>query len=445
MSAIAITDITHISDHPSSNLADQITELAAHLDAGQYQLLKLIERFDREEGWAGVGVRSCAHWLSWQCGMALGAARERVRVARALPSLPEISKAFSEGRVSFSKVRAMTRVAKPENEDLLLNVALHGTASHVEKQVRAFRRYKRIEVLEAEQGRHLQRRANLWQEDDGSFVFSARLTPEQGAMLEAALDSAATELFREQTDVPQNVSAETPSAPVDQPVPTAFQQCRADAFVRAIEAFLSGVKHGSRGDTTIHLHTDPETLKSNGNSAEGELENHGNVSAETSRRLACDAGVVHWHHDSNGQPLSIGRKSRTVPPSIKRELHRRDSGCRFPGCSCRKYVDAHHVHHWADGGETSLENLVLLCRHHHRKVHEEGFGVQMIDGQPRFTLPSGTELPASPAPRFRGNVRALRLRNLSAGLRIDRNTSVPGWKGEVMDLGLAVEGLIARE
>ena len=138
-------------------LADEITQLAGHLTAGTYQLLKLIGEFDDNGGWHGDGILSCAHWLNWKCGMNIGAAREKVRVARALPELPKISEAFREGRVSYSKVRAMTRVATPKNETVLLNTALYGTASHVELQVRLYRRVKRIEALGKENLRHAQR------------------------------------------------------------------------------------------------------------------------------------------------------------------------------------------------------------------------------------------------------------------------------------------------
>ncbi|NNE06361.1 MAG: DUF222 domain-containing protein, partial [Xanthomonadales bacterium] len=159
------------------SLADQITELSAHLDAGTYRLLKLIGEFDQREGWSGPGMRSCAHWLNWQCGIALGAAREKVREAKALPALPRISEAFRKAEVSYSKVRAMTRVATPENEHALLEVARSGTARHVEQQVRWYRKVKRIEALEQENTRHLARELSCHQDDDGSWVVRGRLTP----------------------------------------------------------------------------------------------------------------------------------------------------------------------------------------------------------------------------------------------------------------------------
>ena len=120
----------------------------------------------------------------------------------------------------------------------------------------------------------------------------------------------------------------------------------------------------------INIHTDVETLKQDGSGAEAEIEDRGHVPAETCRRLACDCSAVHWHENNQGEPLNIGRKTRSIPPAIRRALKRRDHGCRFPGCSCSRFVDAHHIHHWADGGETSMDNLVLLCRTHHRLVEK---------------------------------------------------------------------------
>ena len=155
-----------------TRMADGITELVAHLDAGTFQLLELICEFDKNEGWDGPGIRSCAHWLNWKCGMSMGPARERVRVARALPDLPRISEAFREGRLSYSKVRAMTRVATIKNESALLQVALNGTATHVETQVRLYRKTKRIEALEEENLRHGHRELSWYVDDDGFSVAS---------------------------------------------------------------------------------------------------------------------------------------------------------------------------------------------------------------------------------------------------------------------------------
>jgi hypothetical protein len=142
----------------------------------------------------------------------------------------------------------------------------------------------------------------------------------------------------------------------------------------------------------------------------------------------------------------VGRKTRSIPPAIRRALKRRDGGCRFPGCTATRFVDAHHVHHWADGGETKMDNLVLLCRRHHRLVHEGGFGLEARpDRSFRFSLPDGALLPDAPDGRSRGNFEAIRAANEADGLHIDPRTIVPNWGGEEMAPHLAVLELIQRE
>lgn len=412
-------------------LGDKITELAAHMDAAEYRFLVLLERFYRDDGWKVLGISSCAHWLNWRCGLSLGVAREKIRIARALPELPLISQAFSEGKISYSKVRAMTRVATPENEDVLLNVALHGTASHVETQVRLYRRVKRIEALKKENERHAHRELSWREDEDGYWTLTGRFTPDQGAVIRKALERAQESMWDPEQQEKDPVSAR-----------------RADALERVADSYLAdGEPDRSGGDRClVHVHTDIETLKEHGAGAEAELEDGGHVPAETSRRMACDASFVHWQETAGGEPLNVGRKTRTIPPAIRRALQRRDLGCRFPGCTCTRFVDAHHVKHWADGGETRMDNLVLLCRKHHRLVHEGGFGVAIAPGGvAEFTRPDGEVLSPVPKPRSRGNVISLVRMNRQNGLDITPETSTPHWHGEKMDHQLAVLGLIQRE
>ena len=430
-------------------MADGITELVAHLDAGTFQLLKLICEFDKNEGWSGPGIQSCAHWLNWKCGMSMGPARERVRVARALPGLPGISAAFREGKVSYSKVRAMTRVATSSNEAALLQVALNGTATHVETQVRLYRKTKRLEALEQENLRHGHRELSWYIDDDGYWVFKGRFTAEQGALLQKALEAAGDQLFDEQLYVPEDVASEiADNVPLDQTTPEPVSQQRADAFARVVEGFLAGVSNDQSGGDRymVNIHTDIETLKEDGNGAESELEDRCHVPAETSRRMACDCSIVHWHEDKQGEPLNIGRKTRSIPPAIRRALKRRDQGCRFPGCTCERYVDAHHIQHWADGGETSMDNLVQLCKIHHRLVHEAGYGVQIVAGKGVvFSLPDGKIIPRGPDTHSRGNVVAIKSGNRKNGLKITPGTSIPEWYGDQMDHGMAVDMLLECE
>ncbi len=392
-------------------------------------------------------MRSCAHWLNWKCGIDLGVPREKVRVAHALKNLPKISAGFREGQISYSKVRAMTRVASADNEDYLLMIAQHGTAAHVERLVRQYRKVKRIEALKHENQRFALRELCWYFDDDGCWVCHGRFTPEQGALIQKALESVMDEAFEERKNVSAETSAKTPGSQIktrSEPIATR----RADALLWVAEAYLSG-SDGLRGGGDrylVHVHTNMETLKTDGPGAQAEIEGAGNVSAETSRRLACDAGVVHWLDNKTGETLDIGRKSRGIPPAMRRALQRRDDGCRFPGCTATRFVDAHHIQHWADGGDTKLENLVLLCRHHHRLVHEGGFGIQTgRNGSIRCTGPNGQIIPTGPDTRFRGNVFTLMAANHRSGIRIKSRSGECRWLGERMDDGLAVDGLLQRE
>ena len=160
-------------------LRNEITKLAGHLNAANYRFLKLIGEFDRRNGWVDGDTQSCAHWLNWKCGVDIGAAREKVRVARALESLPKMSAAMERGEISYSKVRAMTRVACEATEDHLLQIARHGTADHVEKMVRHFRSAKLAEELSREARQQLERAVTYSHDDDGSLILRARLPPIQ--------------------------------------------------------------------------------------------------------------------------------------------------------------------------------------------------------------------------------------------------------------------------
>ena len=173
------------------------------------------------------------------------------------------------------------------------------------------------------------------------------------------------------------------------------------------------------------------------------LEDGTDVSAETSRRLACDAGKVVMKHDAEGKILDVGRRTRTIPTAIRRALTSRDESCRFPGCGS-KHCEAHHLKHWANGGETSLDNLVLLCRRHHRAVHEEGYRIERaVDGELRFFRPQGWEIPFVPPPPrlFRDPLEELSTLLDEEGVSIDSKTGFPRWDGGRLDLALAIDGM----
>jgi hypothetical protein len=274
---------------------------------------------------------------------------------------------------------------------MLLDVAQAGTANHVERFVRAWRRGDRAAAAQHADARHLQRHLSTWVDDDGMVVIRGRLTPEVGAVVQRALEAAADRLFRDAQGTP------TAERLTEEVTPA---QRRADALGRLAEAALSAdLDRGSAGDRyQVVLHVDGTTAVAAGEGLAGTLEvDHGavDVSAETSKRLCCDAAVVPMVHGDD-DALDVGRKTRTVPPLIRRALQARDRSCRFPGCTARR-CDTHHVEHWVDGGATSLDNLVLLCRRHHRSMHEGGFAVSLSsDGTAIVRRPDGSVLEAAP-------------------------------------------------
>ena len=501
-------------------LGDRIAELSSRIQAATYELLVLIREFDAREGWDGC--RSCAHWLGWRTGLRLGAAREKVRVAHTLADLPQVSDALRRGTISYSKVRAITRVATPATEASLLNIALSGTASHVERVVRGWRRADRLAEMAEDERRREHRTLRTWVDDDGMVRIEGRLTPEVGAVVRRGLEAACDRLSAE--------VREAASAGTEEVTPS---QRRADAIGLVAESALSaGFDPGTAGDRyQVVLHVDAGTLAdgaseardvsaetsvsvtggitngsrvsagtpggvatvpeeaggmrvsvdtsftgqtvleesggmrvSEGSSAVGRsareaadgtpvsagtsfagqavLEEAGGmrVSVDAARRLACDAGMVVMRHDASGAILDVGRRTRTISPALRRALGARDRHCRYPGCEAAR-CDAHHVRHWADGGATRLTNLVLLCRFHHRLVHEEGVRVTLdAAGAVHFVQPNGQPLvEAPPAPAWTGAPLApVDDRLAAAGIEIGPETATPDWYGERLDLAWVV-------
>ena len=287
----------------------------------------------------------------------------------------------------------------------------------------------RIAEARETERQHVSRELHVYHDGDGMMAVRGRLTPEVGALLVQALAAARETLYQQAClrngDV-AGVSAETPT----------MGQQQADALALLAETALHhGLDPGAPGEryqVVVHVEEDQSVL-----------ENGARVSAETSQRLACDASRVVMRHDDNGRLLEIGAKTRTIPPALRRALHHRDRGCRFPGCGVR-FGQGHHLRHWAHGGPTTLSNLALLCRRHHRAVHEEGYQVARgPDGALRFRRPDGRPLPEVPlpAPVPEKPVDALRVAHESQGLRLNARTACAGWLGERLDVGWAIDVL----
>jgi len=399
---------------PASNarLEDEITTLAGHLNAATARFLLLVSEYDRREAWKVWGSKSCADWLSWRCGISPVAAREQLRVARALGDLPAIREEFEAGRLSYSQVRALTRVATPGMESPLLELARYCTAAQLDRLLRGYR--KAAEQLEEARVAH-ERRELFWWEDRGMLVIQARVPVAEGEVLleavrsvrdrigeHAAPDAVDDAIEPADGDSPGEVddcaeaggaSSQRPPSddsaeasdtssqepPLDEaaapPAPPSNSATMADALVAMGRDSLAGGAAGTGvGRPELVVHVDAETLAAD---APGRCETAGGhaICAETARRLGCDSGLVAVGR-REGRALSVGRRRRTIPAHIRRAIQARDRGCRFPGCNRRHYLHGHHIEHWAHGGETSEENLVLLCHYHHTLVHEGGYSIR---------------------------------------------------------------------
>src|SRR6202522_141835 len=379
--SMAPTDASMEPTDTSISLAEleaQITELAGHLNAANYRWLTRIGQFDRRNGWADGKLPSCAHWLNFKCGLNLGAARERVRVAHALVGLPKIAASMARGELSYSKVRALTRVACETTEESFLMIALHGTAHHMERLVRGYRRAQDAEELSREAQQHTHRSVRYGFAEDGSLILKARLPALAGALLIEALDAAL-----------ERVPDHEISAEREEECTLSFEHRRADALAAVAESYLAA------SDTASHtadryqvvVHVDAQTLHEH-TAGRCEIENGPALPAETLRRLCCDDSLLHLLENEHGEPLDVGRKTRSIPPAIRRALNCRDGGCRFPGCTHQRYLDAHHLEHWADGGDTRWRG--------ERMDHDLGVWVlsQPHAGAPGFDTDGGADVSA---------------------------------------------------
>ena len=420
-------------------LADEIAVLAAQVDVGMHRLLTCIRRFDESEEWGQQGARTCADWLAWRIGLAPGAAREKVRVARALGRFPTMDAAMASGRLSYAKVRALTRVATPTNEARLVEIALAATGAQLERMCRRFRRViddGAIPGMEvAVDGSCDPRGVHVRNTDAGHVRIEVTLDPADAALVLAAIDRVRDEL-RAVTTTPERVSAEMRARNVDRTVPS-----RLDGLIAIAERTIAPAPQTNDGVAgrgpvpQVVIHLDQAVLGPDG-ARDAYLDDGTRVSAETFRRVSCDSALVAVTTGDLGEVLDVGRKTRAVPTAIRRALWSRDRGCRFPMCTNRRFVGAHHVHHWAQGGPTSVNNLVLLCSFHHRLLHEGGFKVSMDAGDvPRFFTPRGREIERAP------QVPALSI-PIAAPVD-DPDVNLCGWDGEPLDYDEAVDAMCA--
>jgi hypothetical protein len=402
--AVAAFDNSSSDARSIDDLDSAIRALARQMNAETYRMLMLLREFDERMGWQKWSMRNCAEWLAWRCELSLSAAREHVRTAQALREMPAIAAAFADGRLSYSKVRALTRVVEYRDEDTLLDYALKVSAEQLEERCREIRNASPEESV-AGAWRAWERRSLIVSRDParGMLKITVELPIEDGEVVVNAIERAADEgdaavglefAAARKLQRVRDAADETSGA-------NGWRAQRADALLAIMKASLAGAPATPRAsaadgsalagavqsDSTaggpekcgassacvadhyqVIVHVDEKALR-------GGL-GRSDLPIDSVKRLACDGSIVIVTEDERGAPLDVGRKQRIVTTPLKRALWSRDRGCTFPGCPNRRYIDAHHIRHWADGGETGLENLTLLCSHHHRALHEGRFAIR---------------------------------------------------------------------
>jgi hypothetical protein len=428
MSSSSIAELT------TERLEAELCQQAAHLDAALCRWLLVLAEFDKREAFHSWECATAAHFLNWRCGVSLRTAQEQLRVARRLAELPVLTEAFARGGISYSKARAITRVAEPATGETLVELARHMTVDQLERVVRGLRFTKRRDGGELEA--HEQLRVD--QDYDGGLAsVRGRLAAEDAALLNAALARTRrvlqSELSAERSRERFGNESDAEDSP-DKP----RRPSNVDALRAMCQTVLAdGPKPAAGPDRTrvvLHVHAD---------TGRGHLHDGPELGLHTVRRLCCDAGGYEVRVDGT-LPFDLGRT--TPQPSAKQRLFLmvRDGGCVFPSCTERRFVDAHHIIHWIDRGPTDVTNLVLLCKRHHHAVHEGGYVVELTTTGARWARPDGSAIDETAhAPELEGP--GITEQNEARGLDITPDTSVAEWDGSELELNWCVEGLLAVE
>ncbi|MFV8750546.1 DUF222 domain-containing protein [Nannocystaceae bacterium ST9] len=363
------------------HLAQQIAEFARRIETVKHAWLGRIREFDARNGWADTGCVSMVAWLSWWTGTSNKTASEHVRIARALGELPLIDQAFAAGELTYSKVRALTRAATPATQQSLIDVAKTATASQLDKIVAGLRRVRAYANPEQGGGDPPRRFARVTETPDGMVRIVAQVGPEEALVLRAAMDMA-------QSPAGDSTS---PQSPVGD-----YGSDQADALVAIARGYLDR-KPTTRGTGfDLIMMTTPEQLAHGPEGIGGFLRDGTPLPLHVARMLACDAAQVDVSVGESGEVLDVGRSRRTIPTAIGRALTLRDGGCRVPGYGRSRHLQAHHVEAWAEGGSTSISNLVLLCPGHHVLVHEGKLRVEIRAGKLEFINAHGLTLAPTP-------------------------------------------------
>lgn len=560
---------------PIERVEAELCTLAGQLAAGTCRYLELLAEFDAREGWQGSNIRSCAQWLSWRCGVDLRTAREHLRVARRLADLPRLRQQFSAGRLSYSKARAIARVATTKNEVSLVDAALCAPAAQIERITRGMQRAERDGQADLNRARSRQNQAGQagsqstvttrvrerdlgirWRwDDDGTLVLWGRLDPIDGARLLAAAVRADAERRRTTSlDDPVDLSDRPESGPdgaaeqttdrgvqsrpnraaqdadgsaepsqcggsgrdsgrlggldpgvrngsaepsdhgracqpdrsdqdclaeplsdiyasepgrvgedsaAEPSLPDGEAQSRPDrpgqdgsaepfqsaaltppndlgpaltAMAEMVSAMPSAPVHAPRAEVWVHVDTrDAVANPASARSASCRIDDGPALEAADVEQISCAAWIRRAVHAADGRTIDLGRRNRRPSKRLLAVLLDRDRGCVLPGCGRTRFLHAHHVCAWSRGGQTDLDNLVMLCGEHHRGVHNGLFTVS-AEGQQRFHFAGADGREILAAPPIEGRASGLR----TAGQSVGPATIVPNWDGRRLDLDWAV-------
>jgi hypothetical protein len=375
-----------LPDLPDARIEEDFSELQRAVEQLEVERLRRLAEIERRGIFQRDGHLSAASWLASTFKVAWGTAREHVRVARALEEMPETRRALDEGELSMSAVKVLVAArdtdpsAFARSEMQLVEAARIHSMNDLQRVAAYWREaVEREHSLEGDEKLRARRRLHASVSFLGMVRVDGDLDPETGDTLLTALRAV--------------LDAESRSRDADDDRTPA--QRRADALGEICRQWLDLTERpsvaGERPHVTVTVGAD---AIQGGPGEPGELDHVGPVHAETARRLACDASVMRVVMAGRSEPLDVGRRTPVVSPAIRRAVIVRDRRCRFPGCDRpHTWCDAHHVVHWADGGPTALPNLLLMCRRHHRMVHDRGgFRLELLDGRPVFRRPDGSLL-----------------------------------------------------
>lgn len=343
----------------------------------QRSLLEAIERSVSLELWRVDGCRNPAQWVSAQLGISNWAASRLITSASALPRLPTIEAAFLAGEVSLDKVNELCRFVTSADEKRLLSWATRVSPAAIRRRADVETRTSLEDVVEADRTHYL----NYWWLDEGRrFGLGGDFPADQGIVIAKALDRMAARLTSINDD---DERGDSPAAPLEDPLDVR----RADALYALASARIASDADADRATVVVHAPLEALTTGKPG----CEIEDGPALHTQTVLRVACDCVLEVVLHNEVGEAVGIGRKERKVPRWMLRQLKHRDGRCTFPGCEAKHFLHAHHIHHWARGGRTDLDNLVLVCTFHHKLVHEYGWSVQLgaEPGTARWRRPGG--------------------------------------------------------